>query len=45
MSLLFGEIVEPSSRAFWDDYDDYEENETVIERFVDYCLILKFHKN
>uniref|UniRef100_A0A1Q3FXY9 Proteasome assembly chaperone 1 n=1 Tax=Culex tarsalis TaxID=7177 RepID=A0A1Q3FXY9_CULTA len=25
MSLNFGEIVEPSTRAFWDDYDEGEE--------------------
>lgn len=24
MSTIFGEINEPSSRAFWDDYDDLE---------------------
>ncbi|XP_053693158.1 uncharacterized protein LOC128741390 [Sabethes cyaneus] len=26
MSLDFGEIVEPSTRAFWDDYDESEED-------------------
>uniref|UniRef100_A0A2M4AX24 Proteasome assembly chaperone 1 n=1 Tax=Anopheles triannulatus TaxID=58253 RepID=A0A2M4AX24_9DIPT len=28
MSLTFGEIVEPSTRAFWDDYDEEEEGDT-----------------
>lgn len=25
MSCLFGEIVEPESRAFWDEYDEFVE--------------------
>ncbi|XP_050071995.1 uncharacterized protein LOC126559865 [Anopheles maculipalpis] len=29
MSLSFGEIVEPSTRAFWDDYDDEAVDEQV----------------
>ncbi|XP_062564393.1 uncharacterized protein LOC134227125 isoform X2 [Armigeres subalbatus] len=31
MSLNFGEIVEPSTRAFWDDYDEGEENLTPLQ--------------
>uniref|UniRef100_A0AAG5CWF3 Proteasome assembly chaperone 1 n=1 Tax=Anopheles atroparvus TaxID=41427 RepID=A0AAG5CWF3_ANOAO len=27
MSLNFGEIVEPSTRAFWDEYDEEDEND------------------
>jgi hypothetical protein len=26
MDLNFGEIVEPTSRAFYDDYDDLDSN-------------------
>ncbi|XP_053669814.1 uncharacterized protein LOC128720185 [Anopheles nili] len=30
MSLNFGEIVEPSTRAFWDDYDEEDENDNLL---------------
>ncbi|XP_052866686.1 uncharacterized protein LOC128272844 [Anopheles cruzii] len=31
MSLNFGEIVEPSTRAFWDDYDEDEQDKPPFE--------------
>lgn len=31
MSLNFGEIVEPSTRAFWDDYDEGEEDHQPLQ--------------
>lgn len=29
--MEFGELVEPESRAFWDNYDDPEDNEVYDE--------------
>lgn len=31
LKMDFGEIVEPVSRAFWDNYDEPEENEVYDE--------------
>lgn len=31
LEMDFGEIVEPVSRAFWDNYDEPEENEVYDE--------------
>ncbi|XP_055638939.1 uncharacterized protein LOC129776972 [Toxorhynchites rutilus septentrionalis] len=31
MSLNFGEIIEPSTRAFWDEYDENDEDRSPLE--------------
>ncbi|XP_058118013.1 proteasome assembly chaperone 1 [Anopheles ziemanni] len=39
MSLNFGEIVEPSTRAFWDDYDEQEESDSPANVVLEWlCL-------
>lgn len=43
MDLNFGEIVEPVSRAFYDDYDDSSLN-LPFKRFAHFFAVSRFHK-